>query len=227
MAAAPSDQSGVFDTILEAWVYLATDADSTANSVWIPPDGCQDLIGIESPDGTTNWHIFSLATCAESVCLPHNGRVRGYRLRPGSQIQKDQLMAQVQRLAFDDQERVQTLLAELTCTDSRVSEALSALAQCSSTSRSAKLLGVSLRSLERLTMLHTGKTPGFWRALARVRQACRSLSTDFPLADLAADHGFCDQAHMNREFRKWLGSTPHGLRAHPKQLDLFWDSGYG
>ena len=36
---------------------------------------------------------------------------------------------------------------------------------------------------------------------------------DLALADIAAQAGFCDQSHMNRAFRKFLGHTPAAVRA--------------
>ena len=38
-------------------------------------------------------------------------------------------------------------------------------------------------------------------------------STDLHLAEIAADAGFCDQSHMNRAFRRFLGRTPAVARA--------------
>lgn len=48
-----------------------------------------------------------------------------------------------------------------------------------------------------------------------------------PLAELAADHGYADQAHMTRAFRRWLGITPAGLRRDPDRAALLAASGYG
>lgn len=36
---------------------------------------------------------------------------------------------------------------------------------------------------------------------------------DLPLAAIAAQAGFCDQSHMNRSFRKFLGRTPAAARS--------------
>jgi AraC-like DNA-binding protein len=47
------------------------------------------------------------------------------------------------------------------------------------------------------------------------------------LAELAADQGFSDQAHMTREFRHWLGVTPAQVRAQVAWRDLMAQSGYG
>lgn len=43
---------------------------------------------------------------------------------------------------------------------------------------------------------------------ALLEETPQALSPEVPLAELAVDHGFADQAHMTREFRQWLGTTP-------------------
>jgi AraC family transcriptional regulator len=56
----------------------------------------------------------------------------------------------------------------------------------------------------------------------RVEHATMLLRTsDFGLADLAADAGFCDQSHMNRAFRQLLGRTPAQVRAEGKLLGTY------
>lgn len=44
------------------------------------------------------------------------------------------------------------------------------------------------------------------------RAALRLRVGDAPLADVAAECGFCDQSHMNRSFRAVLGRTPLDVR---------------
>ena len=44
------------------------------------------------------------------------------------------------------------------------------------------------------------------------RAALRLRGGDAPLADIAAECGFCDQSHMNRAFRIVLGRTPLEVR---------------
>ena len=73
-------------------------------------------------------------------------------------------------------------------------------------------LGVSERSLERLLTQRTQRGPRFWRNLAR------ALAGGKPLAQLAADHGYADQAHMARDLLRWFGATPTRLRAMPAFL---------
>jgi AraC-like DNA-binding protein len=47
----------------------------------------------------------------------------------------------------------------------------------------------------------------------RVRLACHALVYgNKPLAQVAADHGFCDQSHFTREFHRQTGVTPRQYR---------------
>lgn len=53
----------------------------------------------------------------------------------------------------------------------------------------------------------------------RTEQAIALLrSTDLPLAQVALEAGFCDQSHMNRDFRRLLGRTPAQVRSERKLL---------
>lgn len=50
--------------------------------------------------------------------------------------------------------------------------------------------------------------------MLRVRRACVLLrTTSRPIASIAFDTGFCDQAHLTRAFRAVLGATPAAYRA--------------
>lgn len=51
-----------------------------------------------------------------------------------------------------------------------------------------------------------GIDAGIREAVARARGAC-------PLAEIAAQLGFADQAHLSREMRELWGTTPARLRA--------------
>lgn len=120
-------------------------------------------------------------------------------------------------------------LADFTRCDARVHEALAALAQAPAVGAAARALGVLERTLERLIRTATGEPPRYWRALARVRRAAQALTGDGgpPLAAIAADHGYADQAHFGRECRHWLGQTPARLRASKDLLASVQSSGYG
>jgi len=91
----------------------------------------------------------------------------------------------------------------------------------------ANELGVSLRSLQRLVRTGTGQTPVFWLSLARIRKAGRLLVKDKKLTDVAIETGFSDQAHMNREMKRWFGKTPNQVKSDPDLLNAVVESGYG
>ena len=59
-----------------------------------------------------------------------------------------------------------------------------------------------------------GVSPELFRARARARRALRSIQeTPTPLATIAAELGFADQAHMTRSVRQLTGATPNVWRA--------------
>lgn len=57
-----------------------------------------------------------------------------------------------------------------------------------------------------------GITPHQYILQSRVRKAKKLLARQEPIADVAAQSGFCDQSHMNRLFCKNLGITPRAYR---------------
>jgi AraC family transcriptional regulator len=74
-------------------------------------------------------------------------------------------------------------------------------------------LGVHPVHLAHAYRRHHGQSPTESRRQARLRRAARLLvETRWPLAAIAAECGFADQAHMTRTLRRVLGQTPRGLR---------------
>jgi AraC-like DNA-binding protein len=78
----------------------------------------------------------------------------------------------------------------------------------------AQLAGASLRAFERRFVRAMHCTPQQFVRRLRVRLACRALvGSRTGLAEIALSHGFCDQSHFTREFRRETGLTPRGYRA--------------
>lgn len=74
-------------------------------------------------------------------------------------------------------------------------------------------LGVHRVYLARVFRAHWGCSPREYVQHARVRAAARGLaSMNRPLADVALDAGFSDQAHMSRVFLRATGMTPAVFR---------------
>lgn len=218
--------------VLARWQSSTVDSAPTT----VLPDGCCDLILHIDADGRSNWHLSALADAAMRVPGSPGEHWLGYRLQPGTAVDAPALLRHAQALwpahpQTKDAGALEALVLEAidrhTRIDARVEDALQALAHAPTVAAAARQLGVSDRSLERLTRRTTGRPPRFWRALARVRRAAQGLSTPQPLADLAADHGFSDQAHFSRECLRWLGQTPGALRSDPAVLATVAQVGYG
>lgn len=83
----------------------------------------------------------------------------------------------------------------------------------------ARLAGLSSRAFERQFHACFGVLPQQYIRSLRVRMACHSLVyTDQPLTQIAADHGFCDQSHFNREFRRQMHLTPRHYRVRYRKV---------
>ena len=228
-------------TVLARWQFDTTDANPTT----VLPDGCSDLILHTNARGQSAWHISALADAAMVVPGRAGEQWLGFRLVPGTRIDTPALLRSAQAIWQQAQHRAgrpssslagggttapEALLLEAidqhTRADPRAQEALRSLAHCRTVGAAAHSLGVSERSLERLTQRTTGQTPRFWCALARVRRAAQALGTVQPLAEIAADHDYADQAHFSRDCLRWLGQTPASLRGAPQLLATVAQAGY-
>jgi len=188
--------------VLQKWTHVAQDSALAL----VLPDGCRDIIRIEYLDGCHDWHVSSLQSVPEHVALSPGAKLTGYRLRPGTRIAPEFVTALEYDSSITDEDVVHAVDMQ-----ARSVDAIQCLASVRSIEKAAALTGVSVRSLHRILVKETGKSPVFWLRLARARRAAQER--DMPLADAAAEHGFSDQAHMAREFRHWFGVTPRALRA--------------
>jgi len=85
----------------------------------------------------------------------------------------------------------------------------------------AKLAGTSVRTLQRLFDYHVGVSPSFvirrWRIIEAAEAARTAIDTDGEWsgwATVAAELGYADQAHLTRDFRRHLGTSPAAYLAH-------------
>ncbi len=150
----------------------------------------------------------------------------GYRLQPGAIINEWELM---QLLGTDhpDEVEVVDLVREFVTVDYIVEHALEGLSQTNSlVNEVAKQLGLSTRSLQRRMLSATGRSPVYWAQLARIRRAARMLCQNPGFSTAANESGFADQAHFNREFRRWLGVTPGMFLANNDMTGVIQHSGY-
>jgi AraC-like DNA-binding protein len=71
---------------------------------------------------------------------------------------------------------------------------------------------VSRRQLERDFRHWLGVAPAGYARLVRFQRAACAIAEGMPLAHVAAEQGYADQAHMTRVFSETAGVTPRQLR---------------
>ncbi|WP_285724486.1 helix-turn-helix domain-containing protein [Psychromicrobium xiongbiense] len=79
----------------------------------------------------------------------------------------------------------------------------------------ASQMGVSVRTLERLTRHYLGVSPKWLIDCRRMQQAATALfdgSRDIELSALAAGLGYFDYPHFSRRYRQVMGETPEQTR---------------
>ena len=211
------------DAALELWRFTATQR----TTLRIPPDGCRDLIVIAPRTGAPTSLVSTLAETTETHVFSPGDRAVGVRLRPGAQFDERGLTALLRDGERSDDGDLLAAIGAAARLDARVDEALDCLREAPSLPLAHARLGVSARSLERLLSVHTRRAPLWWRSLARARRCARALAGAATLAELAADHGYADQAHMTRDLRRWFGHAPGRLRTMPSLLEALASSGHG
>jgi AraC-like DNA-binding protein len=97
-----------------------------------------------------------------------------------------------------------------------ISQAIESLAERATLRSDAEALasacGVSAGYLARSFRRATGTGLHNFHVLMVLQKAKALLRAGAPLAGAAADAGFCDQAHLNREFVRTYGFTPRAFR---------------
>lgn len=81
--------------------------------------------------------------------------------------------------------------------------------------------GMPPRTLQRWFATNVGLPPRSYLRVLRFQQAFEQLPDAESLAHHAADHGFSDQSHMAREFRRLAGEAASD--AKPKMIGPFLD----
>jgi AraC-like DNA-binding protein len=76
----------------------------------------------------------------------------------------------------------------------------------------AKVASLSMRSLQTRFLASVGLSPKEFAQIQRLQSTLRALDGETPLADLATDSGFSDQAHATREIKRVTGLTLSRMR---------------
>ena len=210
---------------------LATWEVTTKTSVTnvIVPDGCQDLI-IDSSEGEKpRFFVSPLFDTTQTVTLRSGTMMAGFRIRPGTRVDEEKLLATISSACFDpySHDEIGEYIDTFSTRDNGIEEVLYSLASGVKTvTRAAKEIGVTTRTLQRLVLRETGRSPVYWMMLARVRKAARALNSTLHLVDIAELYGYADQAHMTREFKRWFNASPAVLRSRPAISNQLYEEAY-
>jgi AraC-like DNA-binding protein len=82
-----------------------------------------------------------------------------------------------------------------------------------SVERHARLAGLSPRQLRHLFRQEVGVSPKRYLRIARLRRVLAAAHRHVPWSQLAAETGYCDQAHMIADFREMLHTPPESYFA--------------
>lgn len=200
---------------------------------FVPPDACSDLIVHFSAGRLAGAFLQEPTLSYEVVTIEPGDALFGVRLEigQGGPLLKHRgvIAAEAERLLTKvDRADPAGLLEQLSqyCAvllerhaasqPARVAEALS-LAQRRfgdvSVHELARHVGVSERTLHRGFLDWVGGPPKQLLRALRIREAVRRTEGKAALAEIAAELGFADQAHLSREMRELWGTTPARLRS--------------
>ena len=106
---------------------------------------------------------------------------------------------------------VRTAHSESALEDLRWRKAAFVLRRTGSVRRAARSVELSERQIERAFRDCFGLPPKRYAMIVRMRRAVRAARHGLSLAAAAADAGYVDQAHLNRDVRLLAGCTPTAL----------------
>jgi AraC-like DNA-binding protein len=190
------------------------------------PDGCRDLIMTIARQEQPTWSVSPLFEQSKFIYMTPDTQSVGFRLKPGVEIKEPELLNYFKNnnVCIDV---VKNVLDDFTNISDNTKEALDCLASdVDSIKQASNRLGITPRTLQRLILRKTQKTPSYWFQLARARKSAKVLKPYVNLAEVAEKYGFSDQSHMNREFRRWFRSTPTQLMQSSKFIKQLNGKGY-
>jgi len=221
---------------LRPWVecFWTRNEDAPSGVQRVLPDGCADLV-FDLKDGESS----VVGTMTKPLVLPLSGPFDflGVRFRPGraaaflrmplAEITDARVPLGAIWKGWSDgvlERRASDLIASLESEllrrldpdrDRRVDAAVARIVNGAGSVRIDELareIGISRQHLARQFLHHVGVSPKTFARVMRFRRVTDSLDTsDVDWADVAAEHGFYDQAHLIADFRELAGTTPNAF----------------
>jgi AraC-like DNA-binding protein len=189
----------------------------TMTRALIVADGPVEVIAVRFRPGTAA----AVARCALDALTDREVEVAALGIAPGVAAQIAEQPTSARRIAV----LVAWLRAHLAHAprpDPRIAHAVARLSGAARDARVARIddvareLGVSRQHLARAFRREVGISPKALARIARMQRAAAALGRgDAPLARLAVELGYFDQAHLANEIRALSGLSPRALAAAP------------
>lgn len=211
---------------LRSWVecFWTSSVDASVGATRVLPDGCADFIfelqgGAAIAVGTmTKPFLFRAREPAELLGVRFRpGRAAAFLRIPLAELTDARVTlrdvwrdaperitipaledALLQRLAPDRDPRVDAAIETIMRGAARIEEV-------------AREIGISRQHLGRQFQRHVGVSPKTFARVMRFRRLLANLPQHPDWADVAAQHGYYDQAHLIDEFRELAGETPNAF----------------
>ncbi len=211
------ERAGRHWAVAAVWSSVGT----APGEVWVAADGCFDLILRVGNDGRASAFVSAPLAFARLVAIDKGDRHVGIRLRPGfgsALVDRPDLARAAGRFTWECADDLEALVASSVEAHTRppniVADFVAEANAAAGALRLTRALRVAReRELQRACRRWLGLRPKAFLRITRAWAARDAIGTGRPLAQVAADLGYADQAHLTREARALLGVTPARLRA--------------
>jgi AraC-like DNA-binding protein len=201
------------------WSFAAGDESRSV----IPADGCFDLIVRVDRGARAAAFLYEPTASAQPAIVAEGARLLGVRLRPGFggvlRTRGDDLRAAACRQADAGAglDALEALVARWVGDHGSPPAVVRDFVAWAEHGRGSLRLTAGTRGaqreLQRAARRFLGVTPKAYLRIERAQAARVAIRQGSPLAAVAADLGYSDQAHLTREIRLLLGATPRQLRS--------------
>lgn len=188
-------------------------------STLVAADACFDLIVRASKRSGVSAFVYTPAARAHHAVVDAGDRHVGVRLRPGfgaALVEYPEIVRDAERLAVERPDDLEALVVNaVEAHAAQPSVVADFVGEARASAGSLRLTGGSTareRELQRACQRWLGLSPKAFLRIERVWAAREAIRAGGPLAMIAADLGYADQAHLTREVRELLGVTPRELR---------------
>lgn len=216
MSAHYAERPGTHRAVAAVW----TSSTAQTTSKLIAADGCFDLI-VHTTRRDHSAFIYRAVPCAHHALAEAGHTFIGVRLKPGwgaALLAHPDLIETVERHAIEDASALESLVARAVDAHKKQPDIVGAFieearAAAGTLRLTARTSTTHERELQRACQAWLGMTPKTFLRIERMWAARSAIQRGIPLAIVAAEHGYADQAHLTREARQLLGMTPRELAA--------------